>query len=247
MKSIDMFINWLEGEVGYLEKKSNAQLDDKTANAGNKNFTKYARDLDAIGYYNGRKNGYSWCCVFPDAGRYHLFGIKTALTMVGQKQGGMGAGVKWMAQYYKAIGRLFNDPQRGDQVILVSKNNKGDVTGWLHTGIVTEVKNGRIYTIEGNTSSSAGVISNGGGVFKKSYPINSKSIYGYGRPLWELAEKALKEKEETILSENKTPADWAKTAWEKAKIKGVMDGTRPTDNITRQEMAVILDRLGLLN
>lgn len=35
-------------EVGYLEKASNAQLDDKTANAGKKNFTKYARDMKAV-------------------------------------------------------------------------------------------------------------------------------------------------------------------------------------------------------
>lgn len=42
------------------------------------------------------------------------------------------------------------------------------------------------------------------------------------------------------------PADWAKTAWDRAKAAGVLDGTRPTDPITRQEVAVILDRLGLL-
>lgn len=35
-------------EVGYLEKASNEQLDDKTANAGKKNFTKYARDMKAV-------------------------------------------------------------------------------------------------------------------------------------------------------------------------------------------------------
>ena len=35
-------------EVGYLEKASNAQLDDKTANAGKKNFTKYARNMKAV-------------------------------------------------------------------------------------------------------------------------------------------------------------------------------------------------------
>lgn len=45
---------------------------------------------------------------------------------------------------------------------------------------------------------------------------------------------------------NTEPADWAKAAWEKAKAKGVMDGTRPWDVITRQEVAVILDRCGLL-
>lgn len=40
--------------------------------------------------------------------------------------------------------------------------------------------------------------------------------------------------------------EWAKDAWQKAKDKGVMDGTRPRDNITRQEVAVLIDRLGLI-
>lgn len=59
------------------------------------------------------------------------------------------------------------------------------------------------------------------------------------------------EKEETPM-EPKAVADWAASAWEKAHAKigrdgkPIMDGTRPTDNITRQEVAVILDRLGLL-
>lgn len=41
-------------------------------------------------------------------------------------------------------------------------------------------------------------------------------------------------------------ADWAATACEKAKSKGVLDGTRPTDPVTRQELAVVLDRLNLI-
>ena len=41
-------------------------------------------------------------------------------------------------------------------------------------------------------------------------------------------------------------ADWAATAWEKAKSKGVLDGTRPTAPVTRQELAVVLDRLNLI-
>ena len=36
------------------------------------------------------------------------------------------------------------------------------------------------------------------------------------------------------------PDDWAKTAWEWAKAKGFMDGTRPKDFITRQEIAQLL-------
>ena len=44
-----------------------------------------------------------------------------------------------------------------------------------------------------------------------------------------------------------TPAaDWAAEAWQKAKSNGVMDGTRPTDPVTRQELAVVLDRLNLI-
>lgn len=45
----------------------------------------------------------------------------------------------------------------------------------------------------------------------------------------------------------KKPVDsWAKAAWEKAKKKGVMDGTSPKSATTREQLAAILDRLGLL-
>ena len=67
MATIQDLLNLAQNEVGYLEKKTNSQLDDKTANAGYNNWTKYARDLDALGnFYNGKKNGYSWCDVFVD-------------------------------------------------------------------------------------------------------------------------------------------------------------------------------------
>lgn len=41
-------------------------------------------------------------------------------------------------------------------------------------------------------------------------------------------------------------ADWAAEAWQKAKSNGIMDGTRPTEPITRQELALVLDRLNLI-
>ena len=53
-------------EIGYKEKETNAQLDDKTANAGDNNWTKYARDLQKAGYYQAGKNGYAWCVMFVD-------------------------------------------------------------------------------------------------------------------------------------------------------------------------------------
>ena len=56
------------GEVGYMEKASDADLDSKTANAGHNNFTKYARDLWEADphWYQGPKQGYDWCAVFVD-------------------------------------------------------------------------------------------------------------------------------------------------------------------------------------
>lgn len=38
------------------------------------------------------------------------------------------------------------------------------------------------------------------------------------------------------------PAGWAAEAWAWAQAMGLLDGTRPTANITRQEAAVVLSR-----
>lgn len=39
------------------------------------------------------------------------------------------------------------------------------------------------------------------------------------------------------------PSAWAKDAWDKAHELGLMDGTRPHDNVTREELAAVLVRL----
>ena len=48
------------------------------------------------------------------------------------------------------------------------------------------------------------------------------------------------------LTRKNNTADWAASAWQKATAKGILDGTRPADAVTRQELAAVLDRLGLL-
>lgn len=58
---------------------------------------------------------------------------------------------------------------------------------------------------------------------------------------WTAFKKSL---EVTTVASSNTPASWAKDAWDKATKAGVMDGTRPTEPVTRQELAVILSRLG---
>ena len=55
-----------------------------------------------------------------------------------------------------------------------------------HTGIVVAVGGGKVTTVEGNTSSAAGVVANGGAVREKSYSINYNQIGGYGRPDYSL-------------------------------------------------------------
>ena len=39
------------------------------------------------------------------------------------------------------------------------------------------------------------------------------------------------------------PSEWAKESWAKAKEMGMLDGTRPKDAVTREELAAVLVRL----
>ncbi|MBQ9741982.1 MAG: LysM peptidoglycan-binding domain-containing protein [Kiritimatiellae bacterium] len=172
-------INIALAEVGYLEKETISQLDHQTANAGDENITKYARDMAEINFYNGRKQGVAWCDVFVDWCFMKAYGKAAALALTCQPTkaaNNAGAGCKWSRKYYQEKGRLFDNPQPGDQIFF------GNASSVSHTGLVYRVANSKVYTIEGNTSASAGVVPNGGGVYKKSYPLTHGRIYGYGRP-----------------------------------------------------------------
>lgn len=172
-----------KAEIGYLEKASNSQLDDKTANAGNKNYTKYARDLANAGYYNGSKQGYAWCNVWFDWIHYIAAGKNAKLAQkVTCQTGPYGAGCAYSAKYYQQAGRFDTTPQIGDQIFF--KDSSGTA---CHTGIVYAVDKSYVYTIEGNTSSANGVIANGGGVFQKKYSLNYNRILGYGHPAYDIA------------------------------------------------------------
>jgi hypothetical protein len=202
-----------EAEVGYLEKKSNSQLDSKTANAGKNNYTKYARDLDAIpGFYNGKKQGYPWCDVFFDYLLVKCFGAEVAKDIIGQPDKSYGAGCGYSAKYYKSIGRFFTKgPKPGDQIFFWNSKK----TEVAHTGLVYKVDGTKVYTIEGNTSGESGVIANGGGVFKKSYKLSYGRIYGYGRPLYD-EELPTEKKEEVCTVELKVLKKGAKGSEVKA-------------------------------
>jgi len=179
-------------EVGYLEKRSLSNLDSKTANAGSGNYTKYSRDLYNAGYYNGSKQGVAWCNVFVDWCHYKASGgDKTLAQWISCQSGPYGAGCKYSMEYYKDAGRFFtSNPIPGDQIYFGTSRSVD------HTGIVTKIENGRVYTVEGNTSSQSGVVGNGGGVFEKSYPLTHSKILGYGRPRYDEDPDGKPEKEE---------------------------------------------------
>ena len=155
-------------EVGYKEKTSNTSLDDKTANAGSNNWTKYARDLAAAGYYNGNKNGFAWCDVFVDWCFFKAYGAVEGQRIQCQT-GPLGAGCIYSAQYYQHKGRYDRNPKVGDQVFFQSSGQIG------HTGIVVEVTASSIVTVEGNSSDQ---------VKKNTYNRSNSYIAGYGHPLY---------------------------------------------------------------
>lgn len=155
-KNIEKLILIAKNEIGYLEKKSNSQLDSKTANAGSANFTKYWRDVLP------EWNGSYWCAVFIAWCFMKAFGLETAKKLLKH----------WPYVYCPDMQRYFKlnaNPKVGDIVIFWSSKKKE----FVHTGLVTAIIGDRFYTIEGNTSGASDVIVNGGGVCAKSY-LNSQ-------------------------------------------------------------------------
>lgn len=235
------------GEVGYIEKASNSHLDDKTANPGSNNFTKYFRDLDQTGLYNGPKNGFAWCDGFVDWDFMTAYDFDTMVAMTYQELGGLGAGCTYSMNYYRAAGAFYDYPEVGDQCFFSSD---GWVTSY-HTGLVVGVSNGMIYTIEGNTSGEPGVVANGGMVAEKSYPI---SWAKYGRPNYSLVEgktfgkegenmtgKEIYDKLNEYLMGKPAP-DWAQKELEEAKKMGITDGENMCALTPRYQAAIMAKR-----
>lgn len=170
-KAIEKVILIAKNEIGYLEKKSNSQLDSKTANSGSANYTKYWRDVKPS--YQGQP----WCACFVSWCFMKAFGLETAIKLLKH----------WPYVYCPTVSRLFTlnaNPKVGD--IVIFKHN-GTFT---HTGLVTAVVGDRFYTIEGNTSGASGIIANGGGVCAKSYLNSQMPGTKFCTPDWKLVKGA---------------------------------------------------------
>lgn len=163
-------------EVGYLEKKSNKDLDSKTSNAGKNNYTKYSRDLvNAIG--SPYAQGVYWCDIFVDWCFYKAYGKTEAKKLLG----GWSAYTPTSANYFKNMKQWYTSKPKIGDVIFFENSER-----IYHTGLVYNVDSKYVYTIEGNTSGGSSVIANGGGVVKKKYALTNSKIAGYGRPKYDV-------------------------------------------------------------
>lgn len=162
---------------GYLEKKSNAYLDDFKKNAGYNNYTKFARDVNSWGQPGCQAQ--PWCAEYQFWKLVKILGITKALQIMG---GGFYNCVS-ITNHAKANGTWHSSPRAG--ALIIFRNGS-------HVGSVRSFDNTTVYTNEGNTSSAAGVVANGGAARNKSYSISDPAIDGYVWIDWD-GEKATEE------------------------------------------------------
>ena len=149
---VEKIIEVAKGEIGYLEKRSNSQLDSKTANVGDRNFVKYWE-------IKPEWNGSYWCAAFVCWVFTEALGKESATQLLKH----------YPYVYCPTLAAKFtkySTPKVGD-IVIFWKNG-----AYAHTGIVVGVNGNQFTTIEGNTSGASSVIDNGGGVCQKTYKLN---------------------------------------------------------------------------
>lgn len=151
----DVVIEIAESQIGYKE--------------GANNHTKYGDEMHSIQPSNMDKNA-AWCDAFVDWCIYKMcqkfgYGADMARKVL---CGTFDDYTYNSVNLYKKAGRWTQSPKRAYQIFF---------GGSGHTGIVTSVESGKVYTIEGNKSNA---------VRRCSYNISDPSIIGYGMPRYDL-------------------------------------------------------------
>lgn len=173
-------------QLGYQEGAANGNFSGEVS--GRYNYVEYSYNMGDLGLGYGGSD-YPWCASFvswclyqsrttdqatyKSLGRYHKGDYSYIWKEISCSQ--------WVSQlkgagYYKSskyMGGSYT-PKYGD---LVFFQNSGGVA---HIGICLYTANGRIYTVEGNTSDASGLEANGGGVYFKNYSLSSSYLHGYG-------------------------------------------------------------------
>lgn len=151
-------------QYGYHEGASTADFHGKNS-AGKGNFTEY-------GYAHGKVSGtygYAWCAVF----------VGWCLSQAGEADSAGGAFSScslWIAKLRELgqyTARSAHTPKMGD---LIFFRSSGTARASDHVGLVLDVRGGRVYTVEGNSSD---------GVALRNYALTDTYIVGYGRPVYE--------------------------------------------------------------
>lgn len=149
-QKIELMIKTAEKELGYLEKSSNSNLDNKELGASSGNYTKYWRDIKP------EWQGQPWCAAFISWILKETYGQEVATKLLKH----------WPYTYCPTMAGLFAlnaNPKVGD-IVIFYRNGE-----FAHTGIVIEVNGDWFATIEGNASGASGITPNGGGVVRKEY------------------------------------------------------------------------------
>lgn len=170
-----------KNEVGYLEKASNNNLNDKTANPStseaNSNYTKYNTVVGSIKQ--------PWCaafvcwCVNAAAG-----GDKELVKKI--LCGNMSASCQGLLNNLRGANRTSKTPEPGDFIFFKYKTTRHN-NETSHIGIVVTSDGTNVYTIEGNTSGGINVglaAHDGGSVAEKTHKLNADYILGYGHPMY---------------------------------------------------------------
>ena len=145
---------------------------------GDNNWNIFADVLDKCGYFSPQtKQNIAWCTIFCDfcalqaatpQDRANIEKKWDAMYFLYQTTPNYSARVKEFAQYFKDNGAFkTSDPKPGDMIIF---NN------YSHVGIIEDVDNGIITTIEGNA---------GNMVQRKWYDVDNSSITGYCSPRYD--------------------------------------------------------------
>lgn len=188
---------------GYCEKatKDERYIEDKTANAGYNEYTRFAKWVDehCPGFLNkvSNESWIGWCALYLVYLICKLFGEDAAAKFFhipGKGEKNLLLSPNMMANYFKGAGeyhaRAGFDPQGGDIAFFDPKS--GGQIG--HVGFAYErLANGKVRTNEGNTGRTADLPYCGGCTAFKEYWTYDARIVGYARPDWAMLDAMLGE------------------------------------------------------
>lgn len=205
--------NYYAGEstgIPYLEKRSAAYLDDFQRNAGYNNYTKFARDVNSWGQPGCQ--GQPWCAVYQFWKLTKALGLKTALQIMG---GGF-YNCRNVTRHAQSKKTWKKAPKKG--ALIIFRNGS-------HIGSVNKYDTQYVYTNEGNTSSTPGVVVNGGSCCNKKYKLNAPVIDGY---VWIDYGAEEQTSTDTAVKLNKTPKYVGKVTATELNVRSWAGKENPT-------------------